>query len=118
MSIIYSVDREEETKEPDCEGGTRSAAAKKPLSLEKRLRNLYRYLEKGDFRNYNGDSMKKDLMFLHELLIKPIAHILRKMKPDDNLMLCPSEVWRTSPLCSYSIELHREMFMQSFPNCI
>jgi len=102
----------------DLEGDTRAVTNKKPLNLEKRLNNLYWYLEKEDCRNYNGDSIKKDFMYLYGILIKSIAHILKKMKPDDNLILCPSEVWCTSEPCNcnFNIELNEEMFMQSFPN--
>jgi hypothetical protein len=36
--------------------------------------------------------MHKDLEYLHDLLISPIAETLSKMKPEHKLILAPNEV--------------------------
>ena len=85
----------------------------KPTIDEKSLKNFYAYLAyKTKHPNHNeicrldkkyrsllksstitdDESMNKYLEFLYDVLIRPIAHHLDKMKREDKLVLAPCEV--------------------------
>ncbi len=42
---------------------------------------------------YDDESMNEDLEFLHELLISPVAELLKPMRPEDKLIIIPHEVF-------------------------
>ncbi len=72
------------------------------VHLKKKLENLRTYFSQGSqttddkgvetLKDYDEDAMNADLEFLYDLLIAPISHILRDMKPDDKLIIVAPEV--------------------------
>jgi hypothetical protein len=79
------------------------STSQEPRSLVDRLDAMYKHLDptKKDLETtsgYNDDSLEKDLEFLYDLLIRPIAYELDKMDQNHPLILAPNEVWNFSPL--------------------
>lgn len=69
---------------------------KERRSLVDRLDDMYKYLDPPQkdrgASTYDSDSLEKDLEFLYDLLIRPIAYELDKMEEGHLLILAPSEV--------------------------
>lgn len=74
-----------------------------PVDIQKKLENLRTHLCYGcpemppdsgevDSHWYDERDMQKDLEYLHDLLISPIAETLSKMKPEHKLIFAPNEV--------------------------
>jgi len=74
-----------------------------PVNIQKKLENLRTHLCHGcpekpadsgevDSHWYDDRDMHKDLEYLHDLLISPIAETLSKMKPEHKLIFAPNEV--------------------------
>jgi len=71
--------------------------SKEPRNLVNRLDDMYKFFDptKKDLEtesSYESDSLEKDLEFLYELLIRPIAYHLDKMEENHSLILAPNEV--------------------------
>jgi hypothetical protein len=49
--------------------------------------------EDGVKGTYDDESMNEDLEFLYELLISPVAEVLKPMRPEDKLIIIPHEVF-------------------------
>ncbi|KAH8948285.1 hypothetical protein BDL97_11G086900 [Sphagnum fallax] len=78
---------------------------KEAIDLEKRLKRLRSYLsqlddEDGVKGTYDDESMNEDLEFLHELLISPVAELLKPMRPEDKLIIIPHELLTNVPFAA------------------
>lgn len=73
---------------------TTPSTSRQPRKLVDRLDVMYKYLDKKDLGelSYDDRSLEKDLEFLYDLLVRPIAYHIGKMKEDHLLILSPNEV--------------------------
>jgi CHAT domain-containing protein len=56
--------------------------------------------EDGVKGTYDDESMNEDLEFLHELLISPVAELLKPMRPEDKLIIIPHELLTNVPFAA------------------
>ncbi|KAG0555084.1 hypothetical protein KC19_12G143300 [Ceratodon purpureus] len=103
--IIYVCDTEKKLSVIKCDVDPKveeemDHTSEKPRNLVDRLDDMYNYLESTPKSNYDGKSLEKDLEFLYELLIRPIAHRLDKMKEDHPLILSPNKLFTKVPFAA------------------
>jgi CHAT domain-containing protein len=56
--------------------------------------------EDGVKGTYDDESMNEDLEFLYELLISPVAEVLKPMRPEDKLIIIPHELLTNVPFAA------------------